>query len=381
MNVLMTTDTVGGVWTYCMELCAALAPHGVHITLASMGRQLSAEQQRQVDALPHVRLHASNYKLLWMANSAADVVSAGEWLLELERETQPDIVHLNDLAHGGLAWKAPVLLVAHSCVYSWWQMVKNRQAPAEDWHGYKHTVTKSLRKANLVAAPSQAMLDAFLSNYGPANASLVLPNGADFPPLAASPLQSVTHKEPLIFAAGRLWDEAKNVAALTKAAPQLSWPVYVAGEQRPPGTDAQNTVLEGVTALGHLDRDDLAAWLARASIYVAPARYEPFGLGILEAARSGCALILGNIASLREVWGDAAAYVGADDPQQLGRAVMSLINSPGRLQHMAERAWAKAQEYSAAQMADAYMATYRDLQFPPKAKPSGLVRSAAGSSP
>ncbi len=31
-----------------------------------------------------------------------------------------------------------------------------------------------------------------------------------------------------------------------------------------------------------------------------PARYEPFGLSVLEAALSGCALVLGDIPSLRE---------------------------------------------------------------------------------
>ena len=36
MRVLMTADTVGGVWTYALELAGALAPLGVDITLATM---------------------------------------------------------------------------------------------------------------------------------------------------------------------------------------------------------------------------------------------------------------------------------------------------------------------------------------------------------
>jgi glycogen synthase len=66
-----------------------------------------------------------------------------------------------------------------------------------------------------------------------------------------------------------------------------------------------------------------ADWYARASIYALPARYEPFGLSALEAALSGCALILGDIPSLREVWLEAAPYVSPDDesaPKSFARA-------------------------------------------------------------
>ena len=54
-------------------------------------------------------------------------------------------------------------------------------------------------------------------------------------------------------------------------------------------------------------------WMARAAIYALPARYEPFGLTALEAGLSGCALVLGDIPSLREVWGETACFVPPDD--------------------------------------------------------------------
>ena len=52
--------------------------------------------------------------------------------------------------------------------------------------------------------------------------------------------------------------------------------------------------------------------MGRAAIYALPARYEPFGLSILEAALSGCALVIGDIPSLREIWADAALFVPSD---------------------------------------------------------------------
>jgi hypothetical protein len=58
-----------------------------------------------------------------------------------------------------------------------------------------------------------------------------------------------------------------------------------------------------VRCLGPLEASELAGWMHRAAIYALPARYEPFGLSALEAAQAGCALVLGDLSSLREVWG------------------------------------------------------------------------------
>ena len=37
MHVLVTADTVGGVWTYTRELVTGLATRGIHVTLVSFG--------------------------------------------------------------------------------------------------------------------------------------------------------------------------------------------------------------------------------------------------------------------------------------------------------------------------------------------------------
>ena len=77
-------------------------------------------------------------------------------------------------------------------------------------------------------APSHAMLAALQRHYGPLPAAEVVPNGRDpnyFRPFV---------KENLVLVAGRLWDEAKNLQALVEVAPELPWPVYVAGEVRHP---------------------------------------------------------------------------------------------------------------------------------------------------
>ena len=72
----------------------------------------------------------------------------------------------------------------------------------------------------------------------------------------------------------------------------------------------------------------MARHLGSAAIFAAPARYEPFGLAILEAAAAGCALVLGDISSLRENWGGAALFVDPEDPPALQRRHHALIADP-----------------------------------------------------
>src|SRR5215208_3297006 len=98
MHVLLTTDTVGGVWTYALDLARSLAPHGVSVELASMGAALTGSQRREASDLPNVTLHESRFKLEWMQDPWEDVARAGEWLLGLEARTNPDVVHLNGYA-------------------------------------------------------------------------------------------------------------------------------------------------------------------------------------------------------------------------------------------------------------------------------------------
>src|SRR4051812_10709320 len=121
MNLLLTTDTVGGVRTYSVQLARALRPHGAHVALATTRAPLRPDQRAQVQALHHVIVHERSFKLEWMQDPWDDVARAGEWLLDVESSFRPDVVHLNGCAHGALPWDAPVLVVGHSCVLSWWE--------------------------------------------------------------------------------------------------------------------------------------------------------------------------------------------------------------------------------------------------------------------
>jgi glycosyltransferase involved in cell wall biosynthesis len=310
----MTADTAGGVWTYARELEAALP---VEVVLAAMGPR---EPEEDVLWRP--------YALEWMDDPWDDVARAGEWLLGLAEEIRPDVVHVNGYAHAALDWNAPVVCVAHSDVFSWFEAVHGSPAPAE-WERYRESVEAGLRAADVVVSPTRAQLASLERHYCFETERLVIPNGR-------RPLEPAA-KEPLVVSAGRAWDEAKNLGALERV--ELPWPVEIADGSR------SGAAVESL--------------LARASIFAEPTRYEPFGLSALEAALSGCALVLGDIASLREVWGDAAVFV--HDDAELEAALRRLIGEEALRRDYAERARRRALEYSPERMAGAYLALYERL--------------------
>jgi glycosyltransferase involved in cell wall biosynthesis len=82
---------------------------------------------------------------------------------------------------------------------------------------------------------------------------------------------------------------------------------------------------------------------------------------VLEAAFSECTLVLGDIASLREIWGDAALFVPPDDTNQLADALRLLVERPDIRQEMARRSRARAQEFTADRMAETYAELYDSL--------------------
>jgi glycosyltransferase involved in cell wall biosynthesis len=107
--------------------------------------------------------------------------------------------------------------------------------------------------------------------------------------------------------------------------------------------------------LGSLPECEVLQWFSRATVFAEPARYEPFGLAALEAALSGCALVLGDIPSLREVWGNAATFVSPEDPDALAAAVNALLDDPARASQAAR---ARAARYTPIAMGGGYVDAY-----------------------
>lgn len=352
MKVLMTADTVGSVWTYAMDLCRALEGHGVKVMLATMGPAPTPGQREQARSCPNVRLRESCYALEWMEDPWNDVRDASTWLLRLRDELNPDVVHLNGYCHASLDWQRPVLVAAHGCLLSRWEAVTGEPAPGS-LASYRKMVSEGIRSADMVVAPTAAMLEAVQRHYGKVQRPRVIANGRDPSLYAPGP------KRKVVLSTGQLGNEAHHLASLQKAAEMVRWPIEVAGGSEQP--DEGQQAWRGMKMLGELPPEQLARAYACASIYALPAKYEPSGMASVEAALSGCALVLGDIPSQRETWGDAAMYVSPDDPGGLASAINGLIADNPRRAGMALVAWRRAMMYSARQMANRYVGAYREL--------------------
>lgn len=368
-RVLMTADTVGGVWTYALDLARALSTRGIQVALATMGAPVGRWQREQARHVPGLQLHESTFKLEWMDDPWTDVRRAGDWLLTLENNLKPEVVHLNGYVHAALPWRAPCVVVAHSCVLTWWAAVKREPAPAS-WITYRDAVSCGLRAATFVIAPSQAALAELQRCYGHLPATGVIPNGrypAGF---------LIERKQPVVLSAGRIWDEAKNIALLGDVQPLVRWPIEVAGDDSHPGGGRRPA--RNVRLLGRLSETELARHYARAAIYCLPARYEPFGLSVLEAALSGCALVLGDIPSLRENWNGIAQFADPDDAPRFAKILESLIADNHRRQSLAAAAFERAKQFTPSRMADGYVAIYNDaVARPMLATPAGRFTCAS----
>jgi glycogen(starch) synthase len=376
-RVLMTADTVGGVWSYALQLATLLAGRGVEVILATMGREPNETQRQEAAAVPNLKMRVSSFALEWMPDPWDDVSRAGEWLLGLESKESPDVVHLNGYAHGALPFRSPRVIVAHSCVASWWSAVR-REALTGEWRRYVDAVRDGLASAQRIAVPTRAMRDALIRCYGVGHDAIVIPNAR------AWDRWHPRRKEPFVLAAGRAWDPAKNIAALDAVAAGLPWPVMHAGETEGP-FDRGAQPLEHVQALGAQDAAAMASLMGRAAIFAHPARYEPFGLSVLEAALSGCALVLGDIDTLRENWAGAARFVSPDDSRGLRDVLLDLIGNAGQREALAAAARRRAELFSPEQHRDRYYELYAQLMSgqhqrgavtPPAAAPSSTVLRA-----
>jgi glycogen synthase len=348
MKILMTADTVGGVFTYAVELLHAMRTHGHHTALVTMGPLPSKDQLERITACGTSLHHHINGRLEWMQDPWSDLEVCGRELQLIARKFRPDLIHFNHFAHVAMEWDCPVLLVAHSCVISWHAAVVGGTLPPHLTR-YHELVRRNLQAADAVVAPSHSMLQEFERLHGPFRQGVAIHNGIARTPPSSAP------RERVVFSMGRLWDPAKNIATLIAAAPFIDAEIRIAGDGAP--TDLP----PNVTWLGRLGHADVLQQLDKARVYALPVRYEPFGLSFLEAAQRGCALVGGDIPTLREIWDDALVGIPPNDAKALARACNTLLNDVAAAERMAALARERTSVYTSERQYTAYHTLDRTL--------------------
>lgn len=350
----MTADAVGGVWQYAIELSTVLANRGDRITIAVFGPELSEDQCREAEAIEGVKIVETGQPLDWLCSSPAEVERAARELATLARSRKADLIHCNMPALAGSAdFATPLVAVAHGCIATWWNVAKSGPlSPRYAWH--RDLMARGLKAADAIVAPSASFAGSLVRTYRLESPPVVVHNSrSGFAPGDQSPVDAV-------LTIGRLWDEVKSARLLDKVAGKLALPFRAVGPMRGPHGE-QAAPFSHLETFGQVRPDRLAQLLAKRPIFVSAARFEPFGLAVLEAASTGCALVLSDIETFRELWDGAALFVAPDDADGFAAAIAALHADPALRLRMGNASQRQAARLTPEKQAEGMDAVYRGL--------------------
>ena len=325
-RVLMTADTVSDVWAYALELSRGLSAVGIEVMLVVIGPEPSPEQRAEAIAIPGLVLIVPGLELESQDHPGPLSGRGRERLRSLAGAFEADIVHCNGFHEAAAGFSAPVLVAAHPG-----RRTQGRGREVEDrrwgWSAYADGVRSGLHAASLVVAPTRACVAELSAVWGPQPRSTVIHYGLD---LAGG--------YDGILVAGCLWD-GEGLASLQEDAASLP-------ESARLGRPSHSHVLRRTS-----DTASVAA--------STPA--EPSGFAILRAAKSGCALVLGDRPGLIELWGDAARVVPAHDADALRRTLQELVDDHEARHRLQAAARDRAQRFPRSAMVSGYLQAYRSL--------------------
>jgi glycosyltransferase involved in cell wall biosynthesis len=226
---------------------------------------------------------------------------------------------------------------------------------------YRELVPRSIRRAEVVLTPSQAVADEVLAEYGldPGRVTATALGVSSAWTEAGDPEPASPSRDGLpddyIVAVGTL-EPRKNLQTLVDAFDRLlrSDPdapdLVLVG---PPGwgsaLDLARLPTGRVHLTGFLQDDDLRRTVAGSRGLAFPSLYEGFGLPPLEALACGRPVVVSDLPVMREVLGEQATYVPVGDVDALAGALQRLParadDAPGavaaRRQHAAAFTWAR----------------------------------------
>lgn len=370
-RILLTIDCVGGVWRYGLDLARGLADLGIETVFAGFGPPPDREQRREAEALGDV--HWCGLPLDWQVGRADELDRVPGTIAALATATGAELIQVNAPSQAAglsahLAADVPVVAVSHSCVTSWFRAVRGSALPAGwEWHGPLNAA--GLARADAIVAPSRSHANLLTRCYPGIGAIEVVPNASRSWPAPAR------QRQPFAYAAARWWDEGKNAACIDAAAALTEWPIIAAGANI--GPQGQRLDFRHAEHRGEIAHAEVRRLAAKASIFVSPSIYEPFGLAALEAARAGAALVLADIPTYRELWDGAAVFADPADPEAFAAALNDLARAPDRRHACAARARFRCAEWTVQSQAAAMADLYSRLAAP--AAPMGASASLAGA--
>lgn len=154
------------------------------------------------------------------------------------------------------------------------------------------------------------------------------------------------HPKPYFFYVGDIVGR-KNLMLVAEAFCEIrnrcDVDLLLAGPARFPKSLTQRP---GVLELGEVADEQLAQLYTGAAACLHPSRYEGFGLPVLEAMQCGALVIAAGCPAVREVAGDGALLLEADNPKAWLNAMQQALDGAEYLKQVRQRALKRAAQYS-----------------------------------
>jgi glycosyltransferase involved in cell wall biosynthesis len=194
----------------------------------------------------------------------------------------------------------------------------------------------------------------------------VIPHAADHIEAQAQPIPNLGDS-PFVFYVGRAQSH-KNLERLIEAFtlladsnPELK--LVLAGKQdgnygRLETIAGQSPVSDKIIFTGFISDAELKWLYENARAYVFPSLSEGFGLPGLEAMVHGCPVVSSNATCLPEVYGNAAVYFGPTSPEEMAKAIESVITDEGLRKSLIEKGYRQAGKYSWQKTAEQTLEVY-----------------------
>jgi glycosyltransferase involved in cell wall biosynthesis len=214
------------------------------------------------------------------------------------------------------------------------------------------------RRASRIIAITHALARFQIERVGlPADKVEVIHYGLDELPAAwgTNPPDAVPPDAPILLCICRL-EPQKGVDVAIRALEQIPDAHLVVLGEGPQRAELERLGGGRAHLLGRVP--DVAAWLRRAELLVHPARWEGFGLALLEAMLASLPIVASRVSSIPEIVaeGETGLLVPPDDPSALAAAANRVLAGPGEY---GARARARAEaEFSVARMTERTLAVY-----------------------
>jgi glycosyltransferase involved in cell wall biosynthesis len=227
---------------------------------------------------------------------------------------------------------------------------------------FRHVERALTRRAARVIAITEALKRFNVERVGlPAEKLDVVHYGLDAPPepWGENLGLDLPHGAVVLLAIARLVPQkgldvaVRSLARVREVEPRAV--LVVLGE----GPERERLTGDGVYLPGRVG--DVAAWLDRAELLVHPARWEGFGLALLEAMLARKPVVATRVSSIPEIVvdGETGLLVPPDDDEALAVAVLRLLRDPPEAQRLGEAGLARASsEFSVEQMSRRTLAVY-----------------------